>query len=91
VARLSGDEFAAILEDIGGRAKGAELVRNLLRSISQPMLLEGGADLTISASAGLSFYPEDAGTASELLRLADGAMYLVKASGRGDLRVCEEE
>jgi len=90
VARLSGDEFAAILEDVGSRSNGADLVYKLLQTISEPVRVDGGAEIAISASAGLSFYPDDAGTSDELLRLADSAMYGVKEAGRGDMRMSQE-
>lgn len=90
VARLSGDEFAAILEDVGSRSNGAELVYKLLQAVSEPVRVDGSSELAISASAGLSFYPDDAGTTSELLRLADSAMYQVKEAGRGDMGTSPE-
>ena len=90
VARLSGDEFAAILEDIGNRSNGADLVRKLLQAAAEPIEVDGGVQVSMSTSAGLSFYPDDAGTAAELLRLADSAMYEVKEAGRGGLRISRE-
>ena len=50
------------------------------------MVLSTGAAVQVSASAGLTFYPQDFAEAEQLLRHADQAMYRVKQSGRNGFR-----
>jgi diguanylate cyclase (GGDEF)-like protein/PAS domain S-box-containing protein len=82
VARLGGDEFVALLTDISGLSECELAARRLLDSITQPIILDGHR-LILSASIGISRYPEDGSADADiLLRYADQAMYLAKAAGR---------
>jgi diguanylate cyclase (GGDEF)-like protein len=81
VARLGGDEFTLVLpglQEAGDAAQAAEKVLNALRS---PFRLEG-RELRISASIGISLYPDDGFDVDALLRNADVAMYRAKERGR---------
>lgn len=82
VCRLSGDEFVIALPGRSGK-DGEMLGHNLKKGVAAP-----GSDsgVMITASIGLSVYPEDAQTASELLRHADSAMYAVKRQGKDGIR-----
>jgi diguanylate cyclase (GGDEF)-like protein/PAS domain S-box-containing protein len=94
VFRMGGDEFLVLLADlepegagkperIGAALATAESVaRRILRSLSEPLLLEGVA-VQPSASIGISVYPLDALDARSLLRNADAAMYRSKRHGSG--------
>jgi diguanylate cyclase (GGDEF)-like protein len=94
VARLSGDEFLLLLADIergtaalaGGPDTGlliAESVAARVReALEQPFDL-GGSEFFVSASIGISLYPQDASDAESLLRNADAAMYRSKEFERG--------
>jgi diguanylate cyclase (GGDEF)-like protein/PAS domain S-box-containing protein len=79
VARLSGDEFALLLEDTPD-AEVATLTRRLLDRLSAPMDL-GGRHLVVTASVGVATSTA-AADAGDLLRNADLAMYAAKAAGR---------
>jgi len=80
LARLGGDEFALVLP--GGNAAAAESVaERLLDSIRQPYPL-GAETARIGVSIGIALYPADGGTAEQLLRDADSALYRAKAAGR---------
>ena len=80
VARLGGDEFAAVLP--GSNLSGAELVaRRMIDSIRMPFLL-GEESARIGVSIGIAVYPLDGGTAEQLLRNADTALYKAKTAGR---------
>ena len=81
VARLGGDEFAIGLPDVGGRAAAAELAEKVLAQVSEPLMLSG-QQLSMSASIGVCIYPDDAVSASDMIRNADSALYEAKRSGR---------
>ncbi len=81
VARLGGDEFTAILP--GARPPGASAAaEKILKSLERPFQIDG-QPLTIGASIGIAFYPDDAEDAATLTRHADLAMYAAKRSGSG--------
>ncbi|HXQ59784.1 MAG TPA: EAL domain-containing protein [Acidimicrobiales bacterium] len=76
LARLGGDEFAVLTV---GEPDGGELVaRRILDALHEPFAV-GGGELSVSASIGVAC---DAGSAEELLRDADMAMYGAKSAGR---------
>ena len=81
VARLSGDEFAFILENIGNESNAAVVAGKILKNIAQPFILEGQT-IHITTSIGISLYPQDGKDAQELLRRADAAMYKAKQCGK---------
>lgn len=82
VARLGGDEFMVISEECQtGRAAG-ELATTLLESLHVPFHLEGGHEVFVDASIGISLYPEDGASSTDLVRCADAAMYRAKDLGR---------
>jgi diguanylate cyclase (GGDEF)-like protein/PAS domain S-box-containing protein len=80
VARLSGDEFALLLDVDDNNVLNARLDL-MLRDMGEPYLLHQ-LSLTASVSMGISLYPNDAQTVSELLSHADAALYRAKANGR---------
>lgn len=84
--RYGGDEFVVIMPETtkSGAEQFAERVRQLIK---QPVLLEGGLNLTMAASFGVASMPEDATDAKTLLQSADRAMYEAKRAGR-DKVVC---
>jgi diguanylate cyclase (GGDEF)-like protein/PAS domain S-box-containing protein len=84
VARLGGDEFLVILKEIRAREEAARVAAVLLQALSIPLLAEGNS-LAVSASIGISVYPETASDAEELIRQADCAMYAAKRNGKNRL------
>lgn len=80
-ARLGGDEFVVVMEDIDGPEDGAHLAAKLIEVIGLPIELSGNR-IEISASVGLSLYPDDGADRHALLMAADTAMYAAKAHGR---------
>jgi diguanylate cyclase (GGDEF)-like protein len=86
VARFGGDEFAVILRDCGNIGVVRRIGNELLASVAAP-LPRNMSRLDVGASIGIALAPEHAATASELLRLADAAMYQAKTSGKGRLCV----
>lgn len=85
-ARFGGDEFIIILDDVG-QASDAELVAaKLINSISTPFTLSGKS-ANVSASIGISLYPDDAVDSEKLLHAADSAMFRAKSRGKNNYRL----
>ena len=85
VARIGGDEFVVLLAAPAANAQLVTVAEKLLAGIRAPIDVEG-IELAVGASIGISSYPQDGRTVSELLATADNAMYTVKAGGRGGFR-----
>ena len=81
VARISGDEFAVVMEDIGHVDNVINVVEKLMVVFEIPFWV-ASTQVNITASLGISIYPHDGTTAEELLRNADSAMYQSKDLGR---------
>ena len=86
VARLGGDEFAVVLEGVGAEADLMKAGKSILSRLQAPIRLEGRV-LSAGASIGGALFPRDAGTANELFKNADTALYALKGSGRGGTRM----
>ncbi len=81
VARMGGDEFMVILGEFNDPDGVERVAQTILRSLGEPFQL--GDDLAyLSASIGITVYPEDASSVDALLKNADQAMYAAKARGR---------
>lgn len=86
VARLGGDEFAIVMENV---ADGAELLRtgeSIVQRLRSPLRVEGRV-LSGGASIGGALFPDDAAHAHDLFKLADTALYALKAEGRGGTKL----
>ncbi len=83
LARLGGDEFVAVMLDLGRGEDALPVLRRLLEAAAQPVQI-GGLTLQVSASAGITFYPQtvEQVAADQLLRQADQAMYHAKVEGK---------
>ena len=81
IARLGGDEFVVILTDIEQNDILIKLVNRLLKACSKNYHVKN-EKIKISASIGIVIYPEIKGSADELLRYSDQAMYKAKQRGR---------
>jgi diguanylate cyclase (GGDEF)-like protein len=81
LARLGGDEFVLVLNEITGPRDAETVASKILSSLSEPVTLSG-LDVQISASIGVSMFPEDGVDAETLLQHADAAMYHAKKNGR---------
>ncbi|MFI4969198.1 MAG: EAL domain-containing protein [Lysobacterales bacterium] len=86
VARYAGDEFTLILRHIVQREDVARIAEKIVRTMEVPLQLAGGLELNMTASLGLSFYPDDATDAERLLKHADVAMYSAKGMGRNNFQ-----
>jgi diguanylate cyclase (GGDEF)-like protein len=91
VARFGGVEFSVFLPDTGreGAVAVAERVRDRIRGFR--FLAEEGLNIHLTASIGVATLPDVAGSAEELLRAADKAMYRVKDAGKDGIYIAVEE
>lgn len=81
VARLGGDEFTIILGDLDSGVSADRVAQAILRKLADPFRL-GDEQAYISASIGITLYPQDAREAEQLVKNADQAMYSAKQQGR---------
>ncbi len=80
LARLGGDEFTALLSLIERNEDAAIVAERIRINLAQPLTF-GEHELTTTTSIGIAIYPDDGGTAEDLLKNADLAMYYAKRSG----------
>jgi diguanylate cyclase (GGDEF)-like protein len=80
IARVGGDEFVVILENISTRGEAEQLLFNMMRHIEKPIAFDGH-HFSTTVSIGLGLYPDEAATLDELLKVADSKMYAAKKSG----------
>jgi diguanylate cyclase (GGDEF)-like protein/PAS domain S-box-containing protein len=85
LARMHGDEFVVLLPDVGDQGGIASLATTLLGEVALPIDVDD-ATVSVTASIGVSLYPQDARHPSGLLHTADAAMYQAKAGGRNNVR-----
>jgi diguanylate cyclase (GGDEF)-like protein/PAS domain S-box-containing protein len=83
VARVSGDEFAVLLEDLESTEEAVTVARKLLEAFAKPFDVNG-RELFVTTSIGVSSYPADGQDARTLLKCADTAMYRAKDAGRNN-------
>lgn len=83
LARLGGDEFAVFAPGLGG-GRAASLAEDLLHAIEEPIVQIGGGG-SLSASIGVSVFPDDAQECKALLKTADLAMYESKRGGKNQV------
>jgi diguanylate cyclase (GGDEF)-like protein/PAS domain S-box-containing protein len=86
VARLGGDEFFVVLEEPADREALEIVAHKLLAEIARPLHPAPGHEATLTASIGISVFPDDADDADALMKHADTAMYEAKQCGKNCLR-----
>jgi len=89
LARMGGDEFMALVEGTSSRETTEAIATSLLETLAVPMQIDE-LELSISASIGISLYPEDGRTSDGLFQHADQAMYAAKSGGCGVLSFSPE-
>jgi diguanylate cyclase (GGDEF)-like protein len=81
VARLGGDEFVVLLPNLHHKEECIVTLKRLLKTIALPMRIHEHS-CSVTASIGVSLFPDDETEADALLRQADQAMYIAKLSGK---------
>ena len=90
VTRISGDEFIVIMEGVHHIEDIEVVVKKLLSEFKKDALVDGHS-INITASMGVSLYPQDGSSPEELLRNADAAMYRAKELGRNTYQFYKKE
>ena len=91
LARLGGDEFVAVLLDLADIDASVPMLTRLLSAAAEPLQI-GESTLVVSASLGVTFYPQhDEADADQLLRQADQAMYQAKLAGKNRYHVFDAD
>ncbi len=85
LARIGGDEFTALLDNLGHPEDAAKVAEKLIELVSVRHTLDG-VDFTLGASVGIACFPECGQSVEGLLRSADMAMYEAKRAGRQQYR-----
>lgn len=91
LARIGGDEFVAVLRDVPDAAAGTLVLDRLLAAVQEPVSV-AGLELCVSASAGVTLYPQvEPLDGDQLIRQADQAMYVAKQAGKGRYHFYDSE
>ncbi|MCW8886467.1 MAG: EAL domain-containing protein [Motiliproteus sp.] len=90
IARLGGDEFTLILDSVQSSQDAALVARKILDTLKEPFQANEHR-FYVTASIGISFYPDDGKDAETLLRNADAAMYRSKDEGRNTFHFYTED
>ena len=85
ICRQGGDEFIILLPEVNGTEDAETVARKIVSSMEAPHLI-GEKELVITFSIGISICPDDATDDEMLIKHADDAMYLAKASGRNNYK-----
>jgi diguanylate cyclase (GGDEF)-like protein len=81
VARISGDEFAVVLNELARQEDAALVAQKIIDRLAAPFELRG-KEMFVTASVGIAVFPGDGDDAEALLGAADAAMYRAKQHGR---------
>lgn len=90
VARLAGDEFVVLVENVDEPQRGGIIAEKILAAFTPPFM-PLGEPLTVGTSIGISSFPSDGTDAKTLLKSADTAMYNAKTMGRNTYRYYSTE
>lgn len=90
ISRQGGDEFLILLADLPDAEGTTKVIDNVFKRLEAPFLV-GGHYLTVSASIGISTYPDDGRDFDSLLKKADTAMYQAKGAGKNAYRFFTEQ
>ncbi|MBC8006755.1 MAG: EAL domain-containing protein [Prolixibacteraceae bacterium] len=83
VSRQGGDEFVVLLSEMQHAEDAARSADKMLRALAEPHIV-AGKELHITASIGISVYPDDGKDAETLIKCSDTAMYHAKDKGRNN-------
>jgi diguanylate cyclase (GGDEF)-like protein len=83
IARMGGDEFTVILNEVESVAEIVLVARKIIDLIGRPCINLDGHDVQVSPSIGIAIFPQDGHNVEILCQNADAAMYQSKRAGRG--------
>jgi diguanylate cyclase (GGDEF)-like protein len=89
IGRLGADEFGVLIDDAGESTVASEVAEKIAAAVRQPYSVRGNS-LQMSVSVGIAVWPEDGGTATELLRNAQGALLRARRLGPGQFQFVSE-
>jgi diguanylate cyclase (GGDEF)-like protein/PAS domain S-box-containing protein len=89
-ARLGGDEFTILVENLEDPSQAAVVASKIQEKFKSPFKI-AGRELHVTASIGISIYPEDGKDVADLTKNADAAMYQAKEQGRNNYRYYTSE
>lgn len=84
VARMAGDEFVVILNDLGNAHEAGYVARKLLDAIAPAIVIADGMECHVGASIGIAIFPDNGTEMDTLLVAADAAMYQCKKNGKNN-------
>ena len=90
VARVGGDEFTIVLQELEHRSDAALVAEKVLGAIAAPIDVHGHR-LYMTTSIGITVFPDDGDDAETLLKNADAAMYRAKDEGRNTYQMSTQE
>jgi diguanylate cyclase (GGDEF)-like protein/PAS domain S-box-containing protein len=90
LARIGGDEFVAVIDELNETADSHVILSRLLESATKELEIDGQL-LKVSASIGVTFYPQNNCSPDQLLRQADQAMYKAKQLGKNRWHIFDVE
>ncbi|WP_445367788.1 EAL domain-containing protein [Methylomonas sp. BW4-1] len=90
VARIGGDEFVLLLLDFNDPRECEAVLERMLCKVAEPFSIDDN-QVCVSASVGLTLYPDDLASADTLLRHADQAMYVAKQRGKNRYHLFDQE
>jgi diguanylate cyclase (GGDEF)-like protein/PAS domain S-box-containing protein len=85
IARVGGDEFICVLEDLHQEDRVADFAWRLMKILESPFQIEN-QECFVTASIGICLFPKDGADVETLLKSADTAMYRAKENGRDDIQ-----
>ena len=90
IARLGGDEFVVLIQEMSSPEQAANVARKLLSAAMKPLELMGH-ECRVTASIGISIFPEDGDDEQLLMKNADIAMYFAKEEGKNNFQFYSKE
>jgi diguanylate cyclase (GGDEF)-like protein/PAS domain S-box-containing protein len=90
VARMGGDEFVIVVRNIAGAESACRIAQGMLKDLSAPFAVNG-RKIYLTLSIGIALYPPNGGSADELIKKAETAMYHAKSQGKNRYLFFSEE
>ena len=91
LGRIGGDEFVVLLERLSSAEQAVQVAEALIAALAVPISVDGSTEIFLSASVGISLFPDEGANADRLLRNADSALFLAKKHARGGVRFYTEQ